>query len=305
MYGSRYSHHAVPGTTDSDGYDVRREIFLPGMKDTRIFQNSVTTAFPPSAHIKMFTASSPPGQFYEAWVGFKNEKSFAAGVYGNEAGSEQDILADLSVALNNSRLLFVKTDWDKENIRQFLEKAEDRLTDTVLRFKAMSQATSEYLEKEIAHVRGNIARALPNLRPILKTYRTQWEEIREEVKSAEVINHFGHYLEFLLTFVGSDTEEVQRQFESLISLISNAAEAFMNVVNSLPEKFDRLVERLPTIFEGIQKGLGLTLDALVETFKLAVRGITGAFDKISASNPAVANKVEYLSDTTKGRIYIF
>ena len=119
MYASRYNHHAIPGTNNYDGYDVRRELFLPGMKDSRIFQNSVTTAFPPSVHIKMYTASSPSGQFYEAWVGFKNEREFVAGMYNHE-GNSQKVLADINVALNNSRLLFIKTDWDKDNIKVFL-----------------------------------------------------------------------------------------------------------------------------------------------------------------------------------------
>jgi len=119
MYASRYNHHANPGSRIYDGYDVRRELFLPGMKDTRIFQNTVSTAFPPSAHIKMYTANSAPGQYYEAWIGFRTDKNFAAGLYGHE-GNDQNILADINVALNNSRLLFVKTDWNAQNIKTFL-----------------------------------------------------------------------------------------------------------------------------------------------------------------------------------------
>lgn len=119
MYSSRYSFHSVPGTEEFDGYEVRREIFLPGMADSRIFQNSVTTSLPPSAHLKMYTASSPSGEFYEAWIGFKNDQQFIAGLYSNK-GTRQGVIADFTVALNNTRLLFVKHRWNKENVEELL-----------------------------------------------------------------------------------------------------------------------------------------------------------------------------------------
>ena len=165
----------------------------------------------------------------------------------------------------------------------------------------MQYATTEYLQKEMEYVKGNIVKSMPNLKPMAKSYKLELNELTEEIKSSEMIDQFGHYLEFLLTFIGSDTEHVQKALEGLITMLGNASEAFVNFVNSLPDLFNRALEGIPTLIQSIQKGMSITFDALVETFRLAVQGITGAIDSVSKLNPTVANQVGYLADTSKGK----
>jgi len=300
MYSSRYSVHSIPGTNQNDGYEVRRELFLPGMADSRIFQNSISTSFPPSAHLKMYTANSGSGESYEAWIGFKSHHQFVAGLYANE-GMRQEVIADFNLALNNSRLLFVKTTWDKENVKTFLEKANDRLTDTGLRFKRIQFASSEYMGQEASHVRTVITKALPNLKPMIKFYSVQLHELEEEMGDSKVMNHYlRHYFEFLLNILGTDIEEFKLQISGIKKSFTDTAASVIKLVESMPEFINSGIGGIPKMLEAFQKAMSTAMDALVGVTGTALKSITDAFDRVTKSNPAIANQVEYLSDTSKG-----
>jgi hypothetical protein len=97
------------------GYEYRQDVLLPGMEDTRIFQTMLTTTSPRKVQVKTYTTTSPSGVYYEAMLGFKTHDHFIAGVYDNEASGKK-VLADVNVALNNSRILFVKSNWERQNL---------------------------------------------------------------------------------------------------------------------------------------------------------------------------------------------
>lgn len=86
------------------------------MEDTRIFQALLTTVSPRKAQLKTFTSDSPNGVFYEAIIGFKTQNQFVAGIYDHEASGTK-VLADVNVGLNNSRILFVKSNWEVQNVK--------------------------------------------------------------------------------------------------------------------------------------------------------------------------------------------
>jgi hypothetical protein len=98
------------------GYELREEYLFPGMDDARIIQTVLRTASPVNVQVKTFTASSPSGVYYEAFLGFKNDDLLTAGLYDHEASGEK-VLADFNVALNNNRILSVKSNWERKNVR--------------------------------------------------------------------------------------------------------------------------------------------------------------------------------------------
>ena len=89
------------------------------MEDTRVIESQLSASIPPHANMKMYTTKSSPGEFYEAFIGFKSDKQFAAGVY-QQTPNARNTIADFNIALNSSRLLFVKADWEAENVQSAL-----------------------------------------------------------------------------------------------------------------------------------------------------------------------------------------
>ncbi len=101
------------------GGEIRYDVQLPGMEDTRIVRAIANTVSPRNVQLKITTSSNSNDQYVEAFLGFRNNDELAAGVYDYQTDGRH-VIGDVTLGLNGSRILSVKSDWNKENAQTVL-----------------------------------------------------------------------------------------------------------------------------------------------------------------------------------------
>lgn len=88
------------------------------MEDTRIVRAIANTVSPRNVQLK-FSTSSNSAQFVEAFLGFRSNEELSAGVYDHQADGRH-VIGDVTLGMNGTRVLSVRSDWSKDNARVVL-----------------------------------------------------------------------------------------------------------------------------------------------------------------------------------------
>lgn len=96
------------------------------MEDTRIVRAIANTVSPRNVQLKITTSSNSNEQYVEAFLGFRNNDELAAGVYDYQTDGRH-VIGDVTFGLNGSRILSVKSDWNKENAQTVLVRKHQNM----------------------------------------------------------------------------------------------------------------------------------------------------------------------------------
>lgn len=277
------------------GYEYRQEVLLPGMEDARIVQALLAVNSPRKVQVKTYTSNSPSGVYYEAFFGFRNENNFAAGFYDHEADTNK-VLADFNVALNNSRILFVKGDWERQNIKNVFNKAQKRVEKTGQNLKQLAVSSTEEIMKEVQFVSTNLRKASPNFKAVASSAKDRLAELQVELNNHEdtkilvdqfktVRGYFRQYVKVVLEL----TKVVRR-------LVVSAVYALRENLETLPELLKKYSDKIPYNAEDFEDFLQTVIESLVEASRNAVKYIGEAVERISAASPQIIEKINWLLD---------
>lgn len=89
------------------------------MEDTRIVRAIANTVSPRNVQLKITTSSNSDAEYVEAFLGLRSNDELAAGVYDHRVDGKH-VLGDVTLGLNGTRILSVKSDWSKDNARAVL-----------------------------------------------------------------------------------------------------------------------------------------------------------------------------------------
>lgn len=277
------------------GYEYRQEVLLPGMEDARIVQALVAVNSPKKVQVKTYTSNSPSGVYYEAFLGFRNENNFAAGFYDHEADGNK-VLADFNVALNNSRILFIKTDWERKNIRNVFNKAQKRVEKTGQNLKQLAVSSTEEIMKEAQFVSTNLRKATPNFKAVASSAKDRLAELQVELDAHDDTKILVQQFQTLRGYFKQYVRIVLEMTKVVRRLVISAVYALRENLETLPELLKKYTDKIPYSAEDFEDCLQSIIENLVQASRKAVKLIGEAVDRISAASPQIIEKINWLLD---------
>jgi hypothetical protein len=282
--------------TKSSGYNFRYEVLLPGMDATRIVETQFSSASPAHANLKVYSARGASGEFYEAFIGFRNDKQFTIGLYDQD-GQERNVVGDLNIALNSSRLLFVKADWEAKNLESSLTNAQQRLGDAGTLFKAMLNTYMDESTEDSQYLLSTVTKSMLNLKPVVQAYKNEFKHIRQELEDNADTQAIHNYIVEGERLAAQYSGWVVDFWYAVTDAIENFASKFSDVVGSIPAKWASLTQKIPDYVKPIQEAFNSVIDATIDGARIIVQKMRDALKRVSAFNNV---NWEFLNDKTNG-----
>ncbi|CAL8089591.1 unnamed protein product [Orchesella dallaii] len=280
------------------GCEIKYEIHLPGMEDTRIIRAIANTVSPRNVQLKSSTSVAPE-QSLEVFLGFKSDDELVAGIYDNAVGG-RSVLGDVTLALNGSRILSVKSDWNKENARAVLTRVQERGQRQRERLIDLLSKTVEEVVKEVTHVSSNIRSASPDLKVVVTSARGQLTQLKQELEQnpdTKIILDRLTFLDRMLRHFSRVLIELAKTAKRIaLSYVSGLKES----LKALPEKYSELLERFPEYLESLKGLLNRGIEALRNVSKLSCEILESTIERLSASIPSFADSWNWIVDHTEG-----
>lgn len=279
------------------GWTVREEILLPGMESSRKIETNIRSVKPRSLQVKTFTSDSPAAIYYEAFIGFRDENLFAAGVYDHETNGKK-ILAETNVALKNNRILDIKSKWERRNVRNFVSKVQKRLVKTGENLQQITGTAVEEVAKEIRHVSSNMRKASPNLSAISTGTKTQWETLRSELDTHEDTKILVERFNILVGYakrVGKVVVEMTRVVRKLAASVLKTIEA---QIAAIPELLKQYSDRVPLTSEELQEFGETIMLNIMRAVSKGIKLFNETIDTISANMPKIIERINWILDIT-------
>ena len=225
-----------------NGRDVRYELKLPGMTDTRVVDVHLHTTLPPHLNLKTFATGQ--GSSYEVSLGYPTERQFLVGFYKHK-GPTTTNLAQLSITLNNTQLLLVKANWDREGLQQFSQLAKQRLQGTEDRLEDSLDNYVDQLNQDVKETLQKITAALPDCAPFRSHVRSELQAIRQEIQQNPAFNRARSYARA----IAEATKELSDALEEISNTVTNLPEYLKNLSKNYPafvKRYEKIVRRLKT-----------------------------------------------------------
>ncbi|XP_071450261.1 apolipophorins-like [Hetaerina americana] len=162
-------------------------------------------------------------------------------------GGQKEVLAFLTLALDQEHFFDVKHAWEQAHIKTYLSDVKNDYTYMVDEAKKMTQEMSKGFEAEGKALLELLKKSSPNFKPLLESYKTQLNEFKEEILSDEHVHEIVVALE---KFIGT----LKETFAKTIEKLNHMNEEFVKAWNQYWEKVIAFYEKMmPMVRESVSK----------------------------------------------------
>ncbi|ODN00146.1 Apolipophorin, partial [Orchesella cincta] len=214
--------------------------------------------------------------------------------------SGRRVLGDVTLALNGSRILSVKSDWNKENARTVLTRVQERGQRHRERLIELLSKAVEEVIKEAKHVSSNIRAAAPDLQVVVTSARGQLTELKQELQQ----NPDTKLILDRLTTLDRMIKHFSRVLIELAKTAKRIAFSYVSGLKEslkvLPEKYQELLERFPEYAESLRVLLNKGIEAFWRVSKLSCEIADDTIQRLSGSLPPFADVWNWIIDHTEG-----
>lgn len=284
-----------PSKHSNSVYDVRHEILLPGMSDSQKVEMHLHTANLPHATLKIYKKDSKSGDYLQAFVGFQSDLEFGVGMYRKEQGI-RETLGDFNVALNSSRLLSVKLDWDVRNMKNAMSSARKQLNYANQQFKETLRETVDESAKKVETLFDRLTDAMPDFTPVMEVYKKELNTIKKELKKSDEAKMIIEYVEAMETVLDDYFHWVNDVVEFFAETFVAIGDKIAEVIRALPRTLGNLRELVPEWYDAVQE----YFDELMHNLRAMAKSIAEEIEHIMKKLPNGHKMWDALYDTTKG-----